>query len=150
MIRRVSHLTLALVAVAAILSPTALAGGGKPKKHHNGYTTCGNVSAVCVYHDSGGGLGGSRNKLSSQDTSKLQQFGGKDARSLAKLGASRAFGAGPADYGAAGSVGDVNSPSAFLAALDLGPGPIALFVTLLAGAGAFGLGRALRRRRAGL
>lgn len=145
MIRRVSHLTLVLVALAAVVSSSALASGGKPKKHHSG--SGGGVSAVSVYTE-GGPNGGKGPALSGRAAAQLQSRGGKDARALLALGSMRAFGHAPSLPGEAGSVGHVSSPGAFLAALDLGAGPIALFVTLLAGATAFGLGRVLRRRRA--
>lgn len=152
MIRRVSHLALALIVVVAVLAPTALASGGKPKKHHKG-SGCG-TSAACVYVEPPTSLGGSGSgngppvPLSAKAASELKKYGGADGRLLATMGTSRAFGVQPPRPGEAGSVGRVSPPSAFLAALDLGPGPIALFVALLAGAAAFGLGGALRRRRA--
>lgn len=152
MIRRVPHLALALLAVAALLSPPALASGGKPKKHKHS-SDCG-TSALCVYHEpnptaSGGyvTVGGKAVPLSAALAAELAKLGGKDARVLQAIATSRTFGAaGRPNTGATN--GPVNSPGALLAALDLGPGPIALFATLLAGATAFALGRALRRRRA--
>lgn len=152
MIRRVSHLTLVLLATAALLAPAALAGSGKPKKHHSGGSNC--VSAVCVYHEGPVGLGGVGGNgpdvpLSAPAAAMLEKYGGKQTRVLLNISTKRAFGVRPPLTGEAASVGDVNAPGAFLAALDLGPGPIALFVTLLAGAVAFGLGGALRRRRLG-
>ena len=147
-----SHLTFCLVAAAALLAPTALAGGGKPKKHHHGSGNC--VSAVCVYHEGPVGLGGTGGKgpdvpLSAAALAQLQKYGGKQTRVLETIATKRAYGVRPPLRGQAATVGNVSTPGAFLAALDLGPGPIALFVTLLAGAAAFGLGGALRRRRLG-
>lgn len=155
MIRRVSHLAIALLAGAALLAPTALAGGGKPKKHHESSGCAnGSTSAVCVYTDGNPSLGGSGQSgppvpLSSSAANRLKRFGGKDTRVLATIATSPRLGVVPPRTDEAPSVGRVTQPGAFLAALDLGPGPIALFVTLLAGAAAFGLGGALRRRRVG-
>lgn len=145
------HLTLALSVVAGLLSSVALAGGSKPKTHHKGSSGC--VSATCVYHEGQTSLSGRSGQkgppvaLSSSAAARLAAQGGKDTRALEAIATSRFFGVRPPLPGEAASVGDVNAPGAFLAALDLGPGPIALFVTLLAGAAAFGLGGALRRRR---
>jgi hypothetical protein len=144
-IRRVLHLTLVLAAAAVFLAPPALAGASKPKKHHKGIGNC--VSAVCVYTDAGGPDGGKGKPLSTQAAAELKRLGGKDARDLLAIGASRGLGIARATPGEAAAVGKVTAPGALLAALDLGAGPIALFVTLLGGAGAFALGRALRRRR---
>ncbi|HZS30776.1 MAG TPA: hypothetical protein VFA37_05925 [Gaiellaceae bacterium] len=149
-IRRVSHLTLVLAAAAVFLAPAALAGGAKPKKHHKGVGNC--VSAVCVYHEDPTSLSGGSSKgppvpLSAAALAALQKLGGKDTRALLEMATSRAFGVAPPRPGQAAAVGGVGAPSTLLAALDLGPGPIALFVTLLAGAAAFALGGALRRRR---
>lgn len=144
-IRRVSHLTLALAAAAVFLAPAALAGNSKPKKHHKGVGNC--VSAVCVYHEVGGPSAGKGQPLEAAALAKLQRLGGKDARDLLAIGQSRGLGLAHAFPGEAATVGSVSAPGALLAALDLGAGPIALFVTLLAGAAAFALGAALRRRR---
>lgn len=153
MIRRVPHLVLVLLAVAALLAPSALAGAGKPKKHHKHAGSC--TSAVCVYTEpnqtaSGGygGAGGPPVPLEAALARKLAKLGGSDAQALANIATSRAFGVTQLPKTSGGI--SVSAPGAFLAALDLGPGPIALFVTLLAGATAFGLGGALRRRRTGL
>lgn len=149
MSRRIPHLVLTLVAAAALLAPAALASGGKPKKHHKHSSNC--VSAVCVYTDnwakadgSVGGPNGGAFALSADAAARLAHLHGKDARELQAIGT---YGFQRPLQGAAGATGNVRSPSTFLAALDLGPGPIALFVVLLAGATAFGLGSALRRRR---
>lgn len=154
MIRRVPHLTLALLAVAALLAPAALAGGGKPKKHPKHAGSC--ASAVCVYREPGSSASGSYENgggppvpLEAALARKLAKLGGSDEQALANIATSRAFGATGPPTGGSRDV-SVSAPGAFLAALDLGPGPIALFVTLLAGATAFGLGGALRRRRTGV
>lgn len=146
MTRRPVHLTIALIAVAAILPATALAGTAK--KHPKGPSNC--VSALCVYHEFGQNPSGSTSvgsthgaqALSGKALRELAKYGGKD-RALLEYLATRQ-GVEPV-IGA--HVGHVSSPGTFLAALDLGAGPLALFAVLLAGAVAVAGGRALRRRR---
>jgi hypothetical protein len=144
--RRLPHLALVLIALAVTLAPAALAG--TPKKHHKRPSNC--VSAVCVYHEQQEGPSGSNSigsthgavPLSARAARELAKLGGKDRRLLAYLATRQAVQPVPG-----ANVGHVSSPGTFLAALDLGAGPIALFATLLAGATAFGLGNVLRRRR---
>lgn len=137
------HLTVALLAVAALLPASALAATAK-----KGPSNC--VSAVCVYHEQQNGPSGSQSvgsshkptPLSAKAARELARLGGKDRRLLEYLATRQ--GVEPV-LGA--HVGHVDSPGTFLAALDLGAGPIALFAILLAGAAAAAGGRALRRRR---
>jgi len=157
--RRLPHLALALIVLAAVLPSVALAS--KPKSHHKGHHSgnCG-VSAVCVYVEQLQGAGGSQPigpgsshpnskqdvvPLSSSAAKKVARLGGKDRRTLQIVGTSRAYGV-PQQLPRI-HVGDVSPPSTLLAALDLGAGPIALFATLLGAAAAYALGGVLRRRR---
>lgn len=149
MTRRLQNLAIVLVALAAILPAAAL--GGTPKKHHQAPSGC-VVSAVCVYHEYGQGASGSQSigsshaadALSARAAALLAKYGGKDRQLLTYLATRQNVPEIPGAH-----VGHVSTPGAILAALDLGAGPIALFVTLLAVAAALGLGRALRHRRAG-
>jgi hypothetical protein len=119
-----------------------------PKKHHKGPSNC--VSAQCVYIESGLGASGAQPlgtlfgpyPLPARIEALLAKYGGKDRRLLEAL-ATQQF---PRPVPGA-QVGNVSSPGAFFAALDLGAGPTALFAVLLAGAAAFGAARALRGRR---
>lgn len=152
------HLVIALIVLAALLPPAALAAMGKPKHHHNG-TDCnsgGVPSAVCVYVEGAHGPGGSRpigtgtgkgQPLSKYAMSQLTRYGGKDRRVLETLATSPAFLATHFGHSPGGGAGS-SSSGGLLAALDLGTGPLALFATLLAGAVALAGGRVLRRRRA--
>lgn len=149
MIRRLPHLALALIALTAVVAPAALASSAaNPKKHHKGPSNC--VSAVCVYVEQYQAANGSRVVgtgtgravgLSAYAAERLARLGGKDRRELQAIGT---LGVQQPESGASS---DVSSPSTLLAAFDLGAGPLALFATLLAGAAAFGVGSALRRRR---
>ena len=148
MTRRLQNLAIVLVALAAILPASALAA--TPKKHH--HRPSNGVSAVCVYHEYGQGASGSQSigsshaadALSARAAALLAKYGGKDRQLLTYLATRQNVPEIPGAH-----VGHVSTPGAILAALDLGAGPIALFVTLLAVAAALGLGRALRHRRAG-
>lgn len=155
--RRLPHLALALIVLAAVLPSVALAS--KPKSHHKHHSGDCGVSAVCVYveqlpgpdgsHPIGTGTDtGGKNAvvpLSHSAAKKVAHLGGKDRRTLQTLGTYRAYGVPEIHPNI--HVGQVNPPSTLLAALDLGPGPIALFATLLGAAAAYALGGVLRRRR---
>ncbi len=150
------RLVIALLVLAALLPPAALATKATPKGHHHG-TNCnaGSASAVCVYIEGARGPGGSRplgtgagkgQPLSKYAMSQLERYGGKDQRVLETVAISPAY--LPTHFGHAAAGGGSSSPGGLLSALDLGTGPLALFATLLAGAVAIAGSRALRRHRA--
>jgi hypothetical protein len=138
--RRPLHLVIALIAVAAMLPSVAL---GATKKHHKVPQNC--VSAECVYVELGDNPFGTNfgfYPLPPWIEKRLAEHGGKDRQLLETLATRQMLEPVRGAYG-----GNGGSPGAFLAALDLGAGPIALFAILVGGAAAFAVGRELRRRR---
>ena len=150
-------IAVALIPICAVLlTPVALASGGKPK-HHKKASDCG-VSASCVYTEhyttgSGPVAAGSQTgpplKLSTKVSKalshrKLAKHHPKEAAALKELLTNPGKGATRVRF--LESSDQMIAPSPLGAAFDLGTGPIALFAALLAGAVLGAGGMALRRR----
>ncbi len=144
-----------IIVCAALVTPAALAGSGKPKQHKKA-TDCG-VSAFCVYHEHvTTGTGQVAVGSSSSPTLKLPE---KVSKALHKKVAKHHVkqtevlhqlltnpGRGAVRVRLLQSSDQMTAPSALGAAFDLGAGPIALFAALLAGALLMAGGMTLRRR----